>query len=200
MMKKYLLLILILSILSCKEKKSREITEIKNKDTLSVKNTTNFSDSNTVSDVEEPEIQEQSIYEQLADSSVFDGIPIEKIKEEQIGKIGKFRGFEEDGQKIGTLTKDNGVVYEGIINFETANWMPLMGNGKVRYPDSVIFIGNFGPSCDGTSWTTSGKLYAQNGSYFVGCLRVSERKLLTGTLYDGNGQEYTFIDGRKIPR
>ena len=131
-------------------------------------------------------------YNRLINESVLDGIPKENINID-----GSFEGTISGNSRFGVYIDQQGRIYEG--NITMSDNFPVQGEGKLIYPDNMVFVGYFGKSCDGTSWSASGKLYTPNGDYFVGCLKWHDRKLMTGTLYEGD-QEYTFIDGRKIPK
>lgn len=131
-------------------------------------------------------------YNRLINESILDDIPKEKITID-----GTFEGLIEGKNRLGVYIDQQGRMYEGNIMMNDN--FPLQGEGKLIYPDNMVLIGNFGKSCDGTSWSVNGKLYTPNGDYFVGCLKWHDRKLMTGTLYEGD-KEYTFIDGRKIPK
>jgi hypothetical protein len=101
--------------------------------------------------------------------------------------------------KIGSFIDRDGKIYEGNIIDKERNWRPIKGEGKVIYPNQIILIANFENFCDGTSWGVDGKVYFPNGDYFVGCIKWHDLIPMTGPLYQGD-QEFTYINGKKIPR
>lgn len=185
---------------SC-NKENSHIAKIKNEAAINpgsiksseFKDDTQFSDSSKAiyGDAIETRLDEHKI---LLSESILDHIPTEEIITED-----DFQGIYENGRKVGSFIDERGLMYEGVIINTERSWRPIQGEGKIIYPDQVVFVSNFEEFCDGTSWGATGKLYFPNGDYFVGCLKWYDRKLMTGTLYEGE-QQYTYIDGRKIPR
>lgn len=133
-------------------------------------------------------------YMELLNQSIVDDLPKDLIVTED-----DFEGIYDGSNKIGSFIDRDGKIYEGNIIDKERNWRPIKGEGKVIYPNQIILIANFENFCDGTSWGVDGKVYFPNGDYFVGCIKWHDLIPMTGTLYQGD-QEFTYINGKKIPR
>jgi hypothetical protein len=195
----YIFSLLILSfVISCQKKnkkntaKNDTIVVAEKNETAAVTDHQNADSAAVVFDeYENPRIQK---YMELLNQSILDNLPKDQIVSED-----DFEGIYEGNNKIGSFIDRDGKIYEGTIINKERNWRPLKGEGKIIYPNQIILIANFENFCDGTSWGVDGKVYFPNGDYFVGCIKWHDLIPMTGTLYQGD-QEFTYVNGKKIPR